>query len=99
MQQHRSIGRAGAANGLDQYLQQIIFSSDVGIAKPDPQIYRLALKKLNSSADETIFIDDRLVNIEGANAVGITGVLYQDFPGLQAELAELGLTNLPLAVR
>ena len=54
----------------------LIISSDVHIVKPDAAIFTYALETANAVAQETLFIDDSLVNIEASIALGIHGVLY-----------------------
>ena len=53
-----------------------VFSADVGITKPDRRIFEHILRKFDLSADETVFIDDKPLNIEGAEAVGIKGYVF-----------------------
>jgi putative hydrolase of the HAD superfamily len=58
--------------GLRGYFRTIVISGEVGISKPDPQIYRLALERLGSAADQTLFIGDHPVNdIWGAARAGM----------------------------
>lgn len=58
--------------GLRPYFRTIVISGEVGISKPDPQIYRLALERLGSTADRTLFIGDHPVNdIWGAVRAGM----------------------------
>jgi putative hydrolase of the HAD superfamily len=54
----------------------IVLSAEEGVAKPDAELYRRALERLDVSAADAIFVDDMLPNIEGAQAVGIHGILY-----------------------
>jgi epoxide hydrolase-like predicted phosphatase len=63
----------------------VIFSAEVGLAKPDPRIYQLMLDKLGVQAAEAIFIDDFQENIDAANALGIHGVHFEN--SLQARQA------------
>lgn len=56
----------------------ILISAEVGLVKPDPAIYELSLKALDVKPDETIFIDDFEENIDGAKAVGMHAIHFQD---------------------
>jgi len=56
----------------------VIASCEVGHRKPDPRIYKIALKQTNFGAEETLFIDDRAENIEGAKALGFQTLHFQD---------------------
>ena len=63
-----------------------MISSEVGIRKPFPEIYKLSLKNLGVLPEEAIFIDDRQKNIDGAEAVGIKSILYKDLNDLKLKL-------------
>jgi putative hydrolase of the HAD superfamily len=54
----------------------VIDSSEVGMRKPDPAIYRLACERLGVAPDRAAFVDDVPTNIEGARAVGLTAILF-----------------------
>jgi len=68
------ITREGFADVFDH----MIISAEVGIMKPDPRIYLLALEELNASGDESVFIDDMLTNVEGARSVGMKGIHFTE---------------------
>ena len=55
---------------IDQFDDRII-SGDVGLAKPDKKIYELAIQKFNLVPENSLFIDDKIENIKGAESVGI----------------------------
>lgn len=55
-----------------------IFSAEVKVRKPDEEIYRIMLNKLNAEPKETIFIDDFPENIEGARRVGLNTIQFQN---------------------
>ena len=52
----------------------ILFSAEEGVAKPDSEIYRRALSRLEVTAEETIFVDDWLPNVEAARGLGIHAI-------------------------
>lgn len=56
------------------------------MAKPEPAIYRLTLDKLGTLPEETLFLDDRLVNIEAAAALGIRAIHFSAVENLRAQL-------------
>lgn len=72
------------------FFDATVFSCDEGLSKPGAEIYHLALKRLNIQAQEAIFIDDRIENIEGCEAIGMTGVLFQNEAQVRQELIQLG---------
>lgn len=60
---------------LEELFDDVVDSSEVGMRKPAPEIYLLALERLGVVASEAVFIDDAPGNVAGAEAVGITSVL------------------------
>ena len=56
---------------LRNYFEAIISSSDIGLVKPDKNIYEYTLKKINLSPKEIIFVDDREENVKSAMELGI----------------------------
>jgi epoxide hydrolase-like predicted phosphatase len=60
---------------LDELFDDVVDSSQVGLRKPDPAIYNLALERLGSVASEAVFVDDAPGNTVGAERVGIAAVL------------------------
>ena len=75
---------------LDELFHHVIDSSEVGLRKPDPKIFELALEQLGVEASSAVFLDDYAGNVEAARRVGIRGVLVtDDYQGALAELARL----------
>ena len=56
----------------------VLISCDVGIRKPNPKIYQLAIKKLNFSPNEILFIDNQKWNIEPAKKLGMDTILFKN---------------------
>jgi putative hydrolase of the HAD superfamily len=54
-----------------------IFSYMTGMRKPDVEIYDYTLKKIDSDAENCIFIDDSIINLEGAKAIGMRTFLFE----------------------
>ena len=74
-----------------------VWSYQLSMAKPDLAIYRHTLQQLGTRPEETLFIDDKQVNIDAAKAVGMKGALFTDANQLRADLIAHGLSNeLPL---
>ncbi len=76
-------------NKYDKYFNVSMFSCVEKMSKPNSKIYHIALDKLQNKADEVVFIDDRLENIEGAEQVGMNGILFKNTDQLKKELAKL----------
>ncbi len=76
-------------HGLRPYFDVFIESSVVGLRKPDPRIYELALERIGVTAEEAVFLDDIGGNLKTARAMGITTIKVVD---AASALAELGAT-------
>lgn len=72
--------------GVHHLFDVVINSARVGVAKPDPRAYRLALDGMGMQPHEVLFIDDKPRNIVAAEALGIPSVLFTDATVLSAEL-------------
>lgn len=68
-----------------------LLSCEIGIDKPDPKAYEILLTHLNLPAQEVVFIDDKLENIEAAKKIGIDGILFENEQQLRAELNQRGV--------
>lgn len=67
---------------VDSIAELVIDSSEVGVRKPDPAIFRLALERLGGVAPEqAVFLDDAPGNVRAAEALGIHAILVEDDPG------------------
>jgi putative hydrolase of the HAD superfamily len=75
----------------------LVWSFQTGTVKPDPAIYRHLLEKLGTAPEETLFLDDKAVNVEGARAVGIRALEFSTVERLREDLIAAGLDrDLPL---
>jgi len=63
----------------------------VGVRKPDVGIYQLALRVMQRSGDECIFVDDRAENVKGAVSAGMNGIQFQNVAQSSAELEGFGV--------
>jgi putative hydrolase of the HAD superfamily len=79
------IDRVRAQREVSRYFDAMVISWEVGIVKPEPAIYRLALERLAVAPGEALFVDDRAVNVEAAEAVGMQGMIFRG----DAAVAEL----------
>jgi len=62
---------------VDGAFDHMIASCDVKLLKPDPAIYTLTLARIGCRAEESVFIDDREINVKAAEKLGINGIVYQ----------------------
>ncbi len=74
---------------LGDFFAACYVSGELGLIKPQPEIYQRVLDDLGVSAAEAVFIDDREVNVRGAQALGITGHLFTGVTALRAFLVSL----------
>jgi putative hydrolase of the HAD superfamily len=65
---------------FDELFDDIVDSHEVGMRKPNPQIYQLALARLDASAATTAFLDDMAANVEAAAGVGMIGIVVDEDP-------------------
>ncbi|KAF0962974.1 MULTISPECIES: HAD-IA family hydrolase [unclassified Rhodococcus (in: high G+C Gram-positive bacteria)] len=75
--------------GDGRLVDQVVLSGDVGVAKPDPRIYRLTAESLGLDPGDCIFVDDLPVNVRGAVAVGMVGIHHVDGAATADEIAIL----------
>ena len=68
----------------------LLLSWDLGLAKPDPEMFLHALKATRSNAARCFFIDDKSENVEAAQLVGIRGHRFLDVEHLRRALGEFG---------
>ena len=78
-------------NDLEKYFDQLIISSEVGLAKPAKAIFELTLEKLNIEASQALFIDDSQYYIEGAEKVGIKCIQFISTTQLTNDLKDLNI--------
>lgn len=67
----------------------VVISGEVGLRKPQAEIYRLALDGLGVAPEQVVFVDDGEPNLAGARAVGLRTVLHTDPDSTRAALATL----------
>lgn len=77
-------------------LQAKIVSGFVKLRKPGTAIYERALSDFNIQAESSIFIDDKAMNIVGANKAGIRGIRFSDPRCLREQLIEAGVDIPPM---
>jgi putative hydrolase of the HAD superfamily len=68
---------------------EIVISAEVGVRKPDPQIYHIALQKLAVHPEEAVFVDDFIENIRAAEALGLKAVWFRSTAQAVAEIDKL----------
>lgn len=74
---------------IGDLFDDLVISAEVGLAKPDPRIYHLALSRLSLEPAQTVFLDDVAENVEAARSLGMYAIQYQDFLQARQELDAL----------
>jgi epoxide hydrolase-like predicted phosphatase len=75
--------------GWDELFDVIVISGEVGMRKPDPEIYALTAERLGLPPQACVFVDDLAPNVRGAAAVGMVGVLHRSYDETVNELETL----------
>jgi putative hydrolase of the HAD superfamily len=85
--------RLGQEPDVMELFDDIVVSAEVGMAKPEPEVFRLAARRLGCPPAECVFVDDWDVNVAAARDVGMAAVLYRADKGddLRAQLRALGV--------
>ncbi len=73
----------------------VLISGEIGLRKPDPPIYRRAADAVGRPADACVFVDDLRWNVDGAEAVGMIGIVHRDTTATIKRLQDL--LGVPLA--
>jgi epoxide hydrolase-like predicted phosphatase len=71
---------------FEDAFDDMIISSDVGMVKPDPRIFRLAVERLGVEPNQAVFVDDMQRNVEGAKSVGLRAIWFQNPQQMQLDL-------------
>ncbi len=74
---------------LEELFDEVVISGDVGLHKPDPEIFHLGAEKIGVPPADCVFVDDLKENIAGAEAVGMTGILHRGSDRTLPELERL----------
>lgn len=76
-------------SAFPKHFKDIIVSADIGVLKPDPKIYLHLLNKHDLKPSESLFIDDVILNVEGAIQVGMHGMQFIDCLSCEKQLIKM----------
>jgi epoxide hydrolase-like predicted phosphatase len=79
---------------MEELFDAVVISGEVGMHKPQPEIFRLGAERIGVEPDQCVFVDDLRENCEGAEAVGMTAVLHRGADRTIPRLEELLETPL-----
>ncbi len=75
--------------GFEAMTDDLVYSHEVGLAKPDPAVYALVAARLGVEGSEIVFLDDVAANVDAARAAGWHAVLHEDTVRSIAELERI----------
>ncbi|MDX3536932.1 HAD-IA family hydrolase [Streptomyces sp. MB09-01] len=76
-----------ARQGLNDLADAVVNTSRIGVAKPDPRVYRMAAERVGVPVHRCLFIDDTADNVVAARAVGMAAVHYRRIEDLEDALS------------
>jgi putative hydrolase of the HAD superfamily len=71
------------------YFEAMFVSAEMGLIKPDPEIYRVVAGELGITLGQMVFIDNKKINVDAATALGVTGHVFTTVAELRAFLESL----------
>lgn len=74
---------------LEKYFDQIVISSEVGLIKPEPEVFEYITSELGVAPGECIFTDDNPKHVSAAERLGIHGIVYTDVPTLKEKIEQI----------
>jgi len=78
-----------AYHGIEPLIDAAFISGDLGVRKPDPRIFNIAMETLGAGPSECLFVDDYPERVDAARELGICSVLFNreghDYNGLRVE--------------
>ena len=80
---------------IEELFDGVVISGEVGLHKPDPEIFRLGAGRIGVAPERCVFVDDLRENCAGAESVGMTAILHRGAGGTIAELERLLAIELP----
>ncbi len=78
-----------------RHFDGLVFSHELHLAKPEAAIYEQCLRTLGTTPHETLFVDDRKVNVKAAQRLGIRAIRFESVEQLRGELEDIGFPILP----
>jgi len=78
-----------AQNKMDGAFDELVISAEIGVMKPEPRIYEIALERLSVQASEASLVDDTKANVEAAHALGMKSILFQNSEQVLFDLQKL----------
>lgn len=77
------------AEVLSNLFDSVVVSADVGLLKPDPEVFKYTADDLGVACEEMVFVDDVASYVDAASKLGIKTVLYKNFDQCKSELSKI----------
>lgn len=74
---------------MSAYFEAMFVSAELGLIKPDPEIYRVTARELGIALEQMVFIDNKKINVDAAVALGVTGHVFTTVAELRTFLESL----------
>ena len=78
-----------------EVFDKVFLSFQLGLIKPDKEIYNFVIRDLGVSPQEIFYTDDRCALVESAKSLGIRGCVFSNFGQLMGELQDNGIIFMP----
>jgi HAD superfamily hydrolase (TIGR01509 family) len=78
-----------SSDGFEELVDVIVYSHEVGLAKPDPAIFNLTGKLLGVEPHEIVFLDDHYAHVQAARVFGWHAVFHLDTTRSIQEISEI----------
>jgi putative hydrolase of the HAD superfamily len=88
---HTSLHR----RSMEPLMERYYFSDELGMVKPDPEVFKHVIRDLAASPDQVAFFDDTPVNVQAAREAGLEAFEVDGIDQLSARLQQLGLLQAP----
>lgn len=80
---------------LERLFDVVLVSGELGVRKPEPEIYAIAAERMGMAPEDLVFVDDLPGNLKPARALGMATVVHRGAGSTVAELEELLGVRLP----
>lgn len=87
------VERLFTASERAELFDAVVLSNQENVIKPTAEIFRLTAERLGLPVEECVMIDDLPVNIEGATAAGMQGIVYSSIRQIREDLRLLGVAS------
>jgi len=80
-----------AYHGIRDFADRVYCSASIGLAKPDPKLYRQVVRAISVPPERVLYIEDTSSWADAGRQIGMVSHTYSGIPALKSELKRLGL--------